>query len=298
MGNYIDGAAREDFNRAKARAFVSHVLNLIKPEREKLLSLDEMRKIIPTRGESYRGIQTIDLDKIVGSEGRYQDFSKEFLPKKEHLRNRWVSIDKAHLTDVILPPIQLYEVGGVYFVRDGNHRVSVAKMQGAKMIDAEVTSLDSDIVISPEMTKSRILKEIVCYERRRFFEFTKIEEILPGFDISFTAPGRYEELLKHIYEHKYYTNLDLREEISFEEAVILWYQEVYLPIIDHVVSSNLLGYFPERTESDLYMWLVKHWHFLKEQYGQEISPAAAAADFKRKFAGGLWRKIASLFSRR
>jgi hypothetical protein len=297
MSNFIEGAAREDFNKAKTRAVFQQILSIIEPEKEKLLSLEEMRKLIPSKGESYRGIQTVDIDKIVGSEGRYQDFSKQFLPKKEHLRNRWISIDKAHLTDVILPPIQLYEVGGVYFVRDGNHRVSVARMQGAKMIDAEVTVLDSDIKISPQMTKQDIVRSIIDHEKKKFLEFTKIHTVLPGFEIDFTATGRFEELLKHIYEHKYYTNLELSEEISFEEAIVLWYQEVYLPIIDHVNQSNLLSYFPERTESDLYMWLVKHWHYLKEQYGPEVSPKAAAADFKKKFAGNIWRKLASLFHR-
>ena len=295
MSDYTRGAAREDFNRARTREFFQRIINLIAPEQQELLSLDEMRKLIPAKGESYRGLQTVPIDLIVGSEGRYQDFNKRFLPKKEHLRTRWEGIDRAHLTDVILPPIQLYEVGGVYFVRDGNHRVSVGRMQGAKMIDAEVTSLDSDIKITPDMTKQEIIDAIIEYERGKFYSFTKIAEIIPEFDARFTATGRYEELLKHLYEHKYFMNLHVQGEIPFDQAVTSWYNEIYLPIILHVQEEELISIFPGRTESDLYMWLVKHWHYLKEKYGPGVSVRAAVSDFKKLFQQKFWDRLRNFF---
>ena len=294
MSNYLDGTAREDFNKAKTKAIFHRILNLISPEQEELLSLDEMRKIIPSKGERYRGLQTVSLELIVGSEGRYQDFTKRFLPRKEHLRSRWMSVDKAHLTDVILPPVQLYEVAGVYFVRDGNHRVSVARLQGARMIDAEVTALDSDIKITPDMTKTDIINEIIQYEKKNFYEHTQLDKILPGLDLEFTATGRYEELLKHIHEHKYFKNLNLEEEISFEDAIKMWYEDIYVPIITDLQQANILAAFPHRTESDLYMWTVKHWHYLKEKYGPEVSSLAAAEDYKQRFGKTLLQKIKQL----
>ena len=88
-------------------------------------------------------MEAVNVDRIVGSEGRYRDFNRHFLPRREFLQSRWVSIDMAHYNDVSLPPVRVYEIGGVYFVRDGNHRVSVARMRGQTMIDAEVTRLDT-----------------------------------------------------------------------------------------------------------------------------------------------------------
>lgn len=297
IDEYARNMARDDFNKARSREFIQRLINLMEGDQQELLSLEEMRRIIPSTGESYRGLQTVPIELIVGSEGRYQDFNKHFLPRKEHLRTRWEGIDRAHLKNVILPPIQLYEVGGVYFVRDGNHRVSVAKMQGIQMIDAEVTSLNSDIKITPHMSRKGIIRAIIDYERERFFDFTKIHEQIPEFDPHFTATGQYEEILKHIYDHKYFKNLNVEGEIPFLDAAQSWYKEVYLPITQQVREEGLLSLFPQRTEADLYMWLVKHWHYLKEKYGPGVSVHVAASDFKSLFKQKFWNKISSFFLR-
>lgn len=295
MKEYYEGLARDNFNRAKARAFFHRILNVITPEKEELLSLDEVRTMVPAKGESYQGLKTVPINLIVGSEGRYQDFNKRFLPKKEHLRGRWTSIDRAHLTDVILPPVQLYEVGGVYFVRDGNHRVSVAKMQGVEAIDAEVTVLDSDIEITPNMTRNDLKRAVITYEYKRFCTLTGFPTIIPDYDLMFTATGRYDELLNHIYEHKYYMNLHRESEIPLGVAIQSWFEHVYTPIIDQVRQEGLLSRFPDRTEADLYVWIVKHWHYLKEKYGPGVSPRAAALDYSKQFGKNLWERITTFF---
>ena len=94
-----------------------------------MLSFNDVKKILKPQNEVYAGMQIVPINKIVGSEGRYQDFDNHFLPRTNLLKSRWARVDEAHLNDIVLPPIQLYEIGGLYFVRDGNHRVSVAKMQ-------------------------------------------------------------------------------------------------------------------------------------------------------------------------
>lgn len=291
-----EGRAQDDFNRARSKAFFESLFGRILPEDE-MLNFDEMRHILPSRGESYRGLKAVNINNIVGSEGRYMDFTKKFLPRKEHLRARWMSIDKAHLGNVVLPPIQLYEIGGVYFVRDGNHRVSVARMQGQKMIDAEVTTLDSDIKIAPSMSRAEILAEVIKYEEDKFMRETGFARALPDVKLKFTAPGRYPELFKHLQEHKYYMNMHVKEEIPMSQAIKSWYREIYLPIVDHVRSGNLLSAFPQRTESDLYMWIVKHWHYLKEKYGKDFSAGAAAKDFKIRFGVGPVEKVKAFFRR-
>ena len=83
--------------------------------------------------------------------GRYRDFDRAFLPRQERTRGRWVNVDSAHHEDIILPPVDLYKVGEIYFVRDGNHRISVAREQGQDFIDAHVTEIEVPVHLTPEM---------------------------------------------------------------------------------------------------------------------------------------------------
>jgi hypothetical protein len=211
------------------------------------------------------------------------DFNKYFLPKSEHLRARWEKVDTARITDVILPPIQLYEIGGVYFVRDGNHRVSVARSQGVDMIDAEVTSLSSEIKIAPSMTTSDLQKAVIDYEKKLFYQKTDFGKLTDCYDLDFSATGRYDEIYNHILVHKYFVNQNFSHEISFSDALISWYNNVYQPIIGIIREEKLYHNFPNRTESDLYVWIAQHWDFLKKKYGVNYSLADAAKDFAQKY---------------
>ncbi len=295
MNLYIKNEANTDFSRARTRETLQKILNLLNPSRSEMLSLGEVRKMLRPKSESYRGLQVVPVDHIVGSEGRYADFNKQFLPRHEHLRSRWTRVDEAHLTNVILPAIRLYEIGGVYFVRDGNHRVSVARSQGAISIDAEVVSLGSEIELNPDLTREKLLSLVLEYEKKQFYRATRFDKIFPEYDLVFTAPGRYDEVLRHIYEHKYYVNMNYQEEIPFEEAMKSWYQHVFLPIVSVIRERRLLARFPGRTEADLYVWLVKHWDTLKREHGGEFPLDAAAEDFSGRFGKDLWNQIAEAF---
>ena len=95
----------------------------------------------------YRGLQAVPLAQIGGSEGRYRDFDKAFFPRQTQTKERWLSINKAHYEDVSLPPVELFKVGQMYFVRDGNHRVSVARAHGYEFIDAYVIEIDLPVLV-------------------------------------------------------------------------------------------------------------------------------------------------------
>ncbi|MCL2139380.1 MAG: transcriptional regulator, partial [Treponema sp.] len=215
-------------------------------------------------------------------EGRYQDFNRYFLPKSDHLRSRWQRVDEAHLQDIALPAIQLYEIGGVYFVRDGNHRVSVAKMKKVEFIDAEVISLSSEVNITPGMTPDQLRAALIRYEKKIFYEKTNFKELTGDTSLDFSTTGRYDVIYNHILVHKYFLNESIKEEILFSDALVSWYTNVYKPAIVIIKEQWLLAHFPSRTQGDLYVWIVKHWDFLKKKYS-EYPLAEAADDFSRKY---------------
>ena len=298
MDEYHRFLAREDFNRAKKRATLSSIFNAFAPSRERLLSLDDVRGIIKPKSEAYRGLKVVPISKIVGSEGRYNDFNKAFLPKRELLRQRWERVDVAHQQMINLPPIRLFEIGGVYFVRDGNHRVSVARSMGSEHIDAEVTSLSTDIVLHRDMSIPDMKRAVIQFECDQVFSQTDLSKILDPKELQFTATGRYGELLKHIEVHKYFINQDRAEEISFEDAACSWYSNLYRPVIDYIHKKRVMVRFPGRTDSDLYMWMMNHWHFMKNENGQSYPLEHALAEYSDRFGVRWFRRLKMRFSGR
>lgn len=287
----FDSLAKEDFNRARLRAVFGRALALLRNEKDQLLSLQEVKALLRPESESYRGLRTVPIERIVGSEGRYLDFNRIFLPKREHLRGRWTRVDLAHYEQVHLPPVTLYEIGGVYFVRDGNHRVSVARTQGAEFIDAEVISLKSRLVLTPGMSREELKRAVIELEKREFFRQTGLDKLRPDLSMEFTDTGRYDEVLRHIHAHKYYINQSKPYEIPFPEALESWYDKVYEPLVRLVRSENILVHFQGREAADLYVWIVGHWDVLKRQYGQGYPLAKAAEDFRLRFGRPVWNPL-------
>lgn len=287
----------EDFSKARNKALFNELQHFLVPDESKLLSFTEIKQMLKPQNEIYKGMAAVPVKNIVGSEGRYHDFDNHFFPKNMHLKNRWMSIDKAHLKNIILPPIILYEIGGLYFVRDGNHRVSVAKTQGVEMIDAEIISLQSEIKLKPGMSIRQIQKAVIQYEKRVFYNETGFGDITDCWNLDFSSPGQYDVLYQHIQIHKYFINQTKEEEISTEEAILSWYHTLYVPIINVIKHQKILRKFRHRSPADLYVWIVKYWDDLKKKFGDSVSIDSAANEFTNKFGEGffkrLWRRIAS-----
>jgi hypothetical protein len=304
MGSWFENMAEDDFARARTRELLSRISRLLDPERERLLPLEEVIAILKPSSETYVGMEAIPVDRIVGSEGRYRDFNRHFLPRKEFLRSRWVSVDMAHYKDVTLPPIRLYEIGGMYFVRDGNHRVSVARIKGQTMIDAEVTRLDAELALRPGMTLAELKREVIAYEKKAFYEKTGYGAITGDRDLDFSSPGRYDTILEHILVHKYYVNQGVKGEISFEDALWSWHENVFSPVALAIKEEGLTSRFPGRSAADLYVFIVQHWDELKQKYGLGFPLGEAAKDYGERFgstplsrlgiaAGAFWHAFGS-----
>lgn len=293
----IKQSTRSDFDKAFQKALFSRILSRIKGENNTLLSFHEVMKYVKVKNEAYRGLQCVKIDEIIGSEGRYNDFNKEFLPKRRNLRKRWERVDEAHYQEKILPPIKLYKLDNAYFVRDGNHRVSVAKEQRKEFIDAEVIEIKSDINITPDMSREDLLNIVIRHERKVFFELTGLDKFRDTSELKFTFPGRFDDILSHIHGHQYFMGLEKDEQVDFEEAMLSWFDNLYIPIVNEIKNENILYRFPGRTASDLYVWIIRHWDDLKRKYGEEILIKDAVKSYNRKYGQNIFKTVISFFNR-
>lgn len=137
----VEDQVDADFHRAFLKASLRRWRGRLRrgSVRERLLSFDEAKRALARWSQAHRGIRVVEVEKIVGSVGRFQDFDGSFLPVKQSMEGRWCRVDRAYHRGVELPAVSLYKLGDAYFVRDGNHRVSVARYHGVAAIDAEVT---------------------------------------------------------------------------------------------------------------------------------------------------------------
>jgi nucleotide-binding universal stress UspA family protein len=283
-------AALGDFQRARSQAQLKELLARLSGAPAQLLSFDEVRQTLRLQGGIERGLQDIPLDAIVGSVGRYTDFTRDFLPRKEIDPQRWARVMVAANGLVGLPPIEVYQIGNAYFVIDGNHRVSVARKMSAKFIQAYVTEVHSRVPLSPDVKPDEL---ILLAEYNQFLEQTRLNEFRPQADLSVTLPGQYPHLLEHIEVHRHYLGLEQQREIPNEEAVTHWYDEVYLPVVQIIRNQGILRQFPNRTETDLYLWIAEHRSELEEELGQPVRPEHVAGHLAEAHSPA----SASLFSR-
>ncbi len=264
------------------RELLTAVIPLARRRPTLLIPFDWVKDQLKLKGSHYRGLQTVEIDKIVGSLNRYHDFDRAFLPlrataeRTERLQRLQQALEKGE----ILPPVRLYQVGNVYFVEDGHHRVAAARRQGAKEIDAEVIEFDSNIPLEPGVTTKDIL---IKAEYADFLERTHLDKLRPEQRIEFTEPGRYRVLLEHIDVHRYFLGLEKHREIPYEEAVVSWYDNVYKPLVEAFRRLGILKRFPGRTEADLYVWVSRHLYYLRERYGPDVDLDKAALDYAKRY---------------
>jgi len=274
MSDQYSEQAKADFQKARFKAFMNRAWGSLSGQRTTLLSYDEIKEKLHIGGPIYRGIKTVRVDQIAGSLNRYHEFDRVFLPASDTLAERWQRVNRAFYQEISLPPVVLYKVGQVYFVVDGHHRVSVAREQGQIEIEAEVRECATRVNITANI-KPEDLE--ILEDKVHFLERTSLDSLKPDANIKLTIPDGFERMLEHIAVHHYFMGLDLQRDISEEEAIANWYEHVYMPIINVIRDTNILKEFPEKTEGDLYLWVLDHQHYLAEEEGIPLQAPETAA---------------------
>jgi uncharacterized ParB-like nuclease family protein/DNA-binding Lrp family transcriptional regulator len=206
-----------------------------------------------------RGIQSIPLDRIVGSVGRYKDFDNSFRFKQNIPSERLQRIREAMREGRPLKPVELFQIKDEYYVSDGNHRISAAKELGHDEILARIVEF-----IPSEDT----LDGLLYRERAEFADRTQ----LPA-DITLTEVSQYAFLLEQISDHQEYLKREQAHPVEFQEAALDWYRTIYRPLVKIINQGRLVDLFPERTVADLYAYITLH-HWKKSRrrhYGVGIN---------------------------
>ncbi|HEY0737474.1 MAG TPA: DUF4032 domain-containing protein [Herpetosiphonaceae bacterium] len=278
MDEYQRHHVEQAFRRARLQAWISGIRGRWGRRLTELVSFPDVRARILVRGQRDLGLRLVALHQIVGSEGRRGDFDRQFAPRRSHTRDRWERIDLARLEDRGLPPVELIQVGEIYFVRDGHHRLSVARQAGQQEIEAHVVELTSNVPLTATLDQRDLVRKGA---QSAFVEHAGIVRALPEADVPVDAsePATYDALLHHIDTHGYYLGQAQGTPVSRETAGVHWYQTLYQPMITAIRHWNMRSAFRARTESDLYLRLMDHRHYLTEQTGHDPGPDAALLDY-------------------
>jgi hypothetical protein len=241
--------AQNDFSRARRHQAVSALAQRLRREPSDvnmILPFDEVIEALGHTGERSLGLQSIALDSIVGSVGRTREFDRSFRPTSSRTRPRWERIANAQRRGKDMPPISVYRVGDLHFVRDGHHRVSVARAQGRDDIDAYVTEvstrLGADRAIKPSdlplKSHLRVFLERVPLTKE------EVEEV------RLSDPWAYGALAEGVEAWGFRRMQGTGEALSREEIADRWLEEEFRPVVKMLREADLIG---DGTDADAYM---------------------------------------------
>ncbi|MFZ4816074.1 MAG: hypothetical protein ACOYL5_16175 [Phototrophicaceae bacterium] len=265
---------RAQFERLQMRAFWDEMLGVLQQKPVHLLSFDEVKHKLHLRDQVYRGLQEIPLDAIVGSVGRYKDFTAHFLPRNPQMMDRWSNVYAQIQGMTGVPPIEVYKVGEVYFVRDGNHRVSIRRGMGDTHIEAYVWEIHTAVPLSPGMTQNEL---DAASSYADFLQITRLDVSRPTTaPIKLTEPERYRDVLEHIGLVQQSMSTQYETQVHVEDAAVRWYDTVYRPAIELIRKYKILEMFPKRTEADLYTWIISHLQELTNEFHDDHASLSEA----------------------
>jgi hypothetical protein len=277
-----------DFIQARQKAFWDEIKGFILRRSNRLLPFDEVKDKLEVYFARELGVQTVPIDSIVGSEGRYRSFTRHFLPLDDDLRDRWKKVVEAHYAKQSLPPVALYKVCDAYFVKDGHHRISVARTKGVKHVEALVYEYACDVYLD----KDTDLEKLAIQETyHQFLKETRLGNTRPNPGLQLTLLGGYPILMEHIQAHKYYLEDLDQEEVSLPDAACSWYDNVYAVLADAIRKNRIMKEFPLRTETDFYLWIIQHRSQLRDHFGWGGNADGVVEAYTQKYSGPLRRAI-------
>ena len=241
--------AETDFQRARRRQVLAGLARRLRGEPDDInliLPLDEVVRALGRTGERNLGLQTIALESIVGSVDRTRDFDRRFRPTTNRLRERWQGIDLALRRGRGMPPISVYRIGDLHFVRDGHHRVSVALALRHAVIEAYVTEVQTQVPADGISSRG----DLVVKDYERLFRQRVPLPAEMAARIRVRDPWDYAQLSEAVEAWAY--RLVAHEQVFLDrrEAARRWFEEEYVPVVAMLREADLVG---DGTDAEAYM---------------------------------------------
>ena len=241
--------AQTDFSRARRRGVLERLAARLRREPADfhlILPFEEVVQALGYRGERRLGLQTIPLDSIVGSVDRTRDFDRRFRPTSRRTRKRWERMATATRRGEAFPPIDVYRIGEVHFVKDGHHRVSIARAQGLPDIDAYVTEALTELGAEKTIT----LRDLPLKSHQRLF-FERVPLRGDARErITLSDEQRFAMLAEQVEAWGFRLIQERREPLDRGEVAELWFREEYEPVVAMLREADLIG---KQTETEAYM---------------------------------------------
>ncbi len=215
-----------------------------------VLPFEEVVEALGLRRQRHVGLRVIPLKQIVGTVGRTREFDRAFRPTTERVRPRWERIAAAHRRGEAMPPIDVYRIGDLYFVKDGNHRVSVARAMGRTDIDALVTEVTTEVGPEPGLTSLDLpLKS----HERVFYERVPLPREL-RWQIRLDDSVRYAQLAEGVEAWGFRVMQECGCFMSRQKVALAWFEEDYRPIVASLREHDLV--LPGQSETEAYIEVV------------------------------------------
>ncbi|HEX4690059.1 MAG TPA: hypothetical protein VH276_05170 [Solirubrobacteraceae bacterium] len=245
--------AQNDFSRARRARLLTEIARRLRREPDDvglILPFEEVVDALGRTGQSDLGLKVVPLDAIVGTVDRNVEFDRGFRPTSPRLRSRWERINAAQRRGETMPPVSLYKVGDLYFVRDGHHRVSVAKSFGRKDIDAYVTEVTTRVPLGFDTR----LPDLPIKDHERLFRERVPLPPEARRRIQLTDPWEFGELAEAVEAWGFRAMQERRTFMDRREVAATWFREEYEPVTEMLRAGELVR--DDETETETYMRLA------------------------------------------
>ena len=249
---FPDADAQADFSRARRRARLSRAVARLRRQPDDITQVLPYDEVVAALGETGRrelGLVDVPVEAIVGSVDRTGQFDRDFRPTTSISRERWARINAAQRRGETVPPVRLRKVGGMYFVVDGHHRVSIARNRGNSHIDAHVT----EILTRVDADGIRSNRDLVLKDHRRIFLSRVPLPAERAARIVLPNPWKYAELAENVEAWGFRTMQAERAFLPREDVADRWFTTEYEPV---VAAARAVGLAPNHTDAELYVWIA------------------------------------------
>jgi hypothetical protein len=249
---FANADAQDDFLRARRRQALTALGRRLgrTGDVEAMLPFDEVVAELGFVAERDRGLQVVPIDAIVGSVDRRTEFDRAFRPTTSQVRGRWERIARLMRRGEPLPPVKLFRVGEVYFVRDGHHRVSVARALGRREIDAYVT----EVVTRVGAERGLRMSDLPLKGHERLFRERVPLPPEEAAGVHLSRAEQYGQLAESVEAWGYRACQDRGELLDRPTMARAWYAEEFVPVTTRLREAGLVG--RRETDADAYMRLA------------------------------------------